>query len=518
MNETRYRRHRSWAWVLVLIYVTAVSVALFLTTYFIDTKGHSDVSFSSILFGANIHGALSNMPEVIAGILGITITVVAIIVELASNRYTPKVTDLFVKAPTNMVVLGFFVVTGLMCIWVSLIGTSEDFVPKVGIAFTVFAISASLIILLPYFVFVFAFLNPHNIVDHMGRSALKAIRTSQQGEGSRRQKKTLAMTGIEQLADVALNAIEHKDKGICMQAIDTLGNLTRDYLEMKDEMPKSWFLLNETLKEDPDFVSMQEEVLDDIEQGRFWFEMKILRQYQMLYGETLNRMRDINYLIAINTRKLAEKAIALGQGQTTTLATKFFNTFLRATINEKDVRTAYNVLNQYRLLAETCLRVGRYDLAIEISQRFKYYGQLGFNTGIPFVLETAAYDLCSLNELAFDLNSPCREDILSVFLEVDKEAEEGHELEASLRGVRKAQIKLATYYLTKGEEGLAKAIFEDMRGELPERLSSIREELASITSKDYWEISDRGINFDYIEPERRAMLKIFFGWFSSEQE
>ena len=35
----------------------------------------------------------------------------------------------------------------------------------------------------------------------------------------------LAVGGIEQLADVALNAIEHKDKGICMHAVDTLGEL-----------------------------------------------------------------------------------------------------------------------------------------------------------------------------------------------------------------------------------------------------------------------------------------------------
>ena len=34
------------------------------------------------------------------------------------------------------------------------------------------------------------------------------------------------------------------------------------------------------------------------------------------------------------------------------LAVKFMNTYLRATLNARDVRTAYNVLNQYRQLAE----------------------------------------------------------------------------------------------------------------------------------------------------------------------
>ena len=37
---------------------------------------------------------------------------------------------------------------------------------------------------------------------------------------------------------------------------------------------------------------------------------------------------------------------------------KFFNTYMRATLNAKDMRTAYNMLNQYRYLAEELLKRG----------------------------------------------------------------------------------------------------------------------------------------------------------------
>jgi hypothetical protein len=515
MTETRYRKSKSYAWIFALIIITAVSAAVYLITYFIDSAGQPGISLSDLLMGSGAENALVNMPEVIAGVLGITITVVAIIVELASNRYTPRVTELFVRSPINLTVLGFFVVTGLMCIWVSLTGSSDDFSPRVGRTVTIFAITASMLVLLPYFAFVFGFLNPHNIIERMGRSTLLAIRRVNRGDDADNLKTKLsAVRGIEQLADVALNSIEHKDKGICMHAVDNLGELTRNYLDTKNEMPKSWFLLDAYLRENPDFMSMQDDVLEDIETDEFWFEMKVLRQYQMLFGETLNRMRDINYLIAINARKLAEKAMRLSQERTASLTVKFFNTFLRATVNERDVRTAYNVLNQYRLLAETAMKMGRNEMAVEIARRFKYYGQLGFAQGLPFVLETAAYDLCGLNELAFDLHSSCGDKLLEIFLEVDKEAEEGHEFEASLRGVRKAQVKLATYYLTHDAQDLARVIFTDMQGELPHRLASIRDELAGITSKDFWEVSDRGVNFDYLGPKRRAQLELFFSWFS----
>jgi len=152
-------------------------------------------------------------------------------------------------------------------------------------------------------------------------------------------------------------------------------------------------------------------------------------------------------------------------------------------------------------------------VAIEIAERFKYYGQLSFSMGLAFILETAAYDLCSLNEMAFEHKVSCQKELLNIFLDVDKEAEEGHALEASLRGVRKAQIKLATFYLTKDATDLAKIIFEDMKSEISTRLHSIHEELASIKSKEFWEISDRGVNFDYLDEKRRAALETYFGWF-----
>jgi hypothetical protein len=519
MEKPRRRNNQSFGWLVALIAISSVSAAVYLTTYFIDAADGDGGGLAQLLFGAGAQGALSNMPEVIAGILGITITVVAIIVELAANRYTPRITELFVHSPINLAALGFFVVTGLLCILTSLTGAAPGFTPRVGTAVTVFAIIACMLLLLPYFAYVFTFLNPHNIIDHMARSALKAIRRGGLGATIRRRRcKRTAVRGIEQLADVALNAIENKDKVICMHAVDALGRLMHDYTSLKPALQRDWFALNTEIRENPDFVSMHKDVLDDLEQGRFWLEMKILRQYQMLYGETLNRMRDINYLIAINTRKAAEDGMAREDDRLVTLAVKFFNTYMRATINGGDVRTAYNVFNQYRLLAENALRAGRDDVAVDSARRFQYYGQLGFAMGLPFVLETAAYDLCALNELAYDLGSERRKELLDIFLEVDKEAEEGHELEASLRGVRKAQVKLATYYLTHGAEDLARVIFDDMRSELSSRLVSIREELEGITSREFWEISDRGVNFDYLEPEQRAALERFFAWFGEVGE
>ena len=162
-------------------------------------------------------------------------------------------------------------------------------------------------------------------------------------------------------------------------------------------------------------MSMSAGVLDAVTSRRIWFEMKILRKYQTLYNEALNKMRDINYLIAINTRHIAEAALRAENDELFDLIVKFFNTYLRATVNARDVRTAYNVLNQYRLLAESALEYGNGERAVEIARYFKYYGLVSFNAKLPFILETVAYDLCSLNEMAFDLKSPATDELLKLF-------------------------------------------------------------------------------------------------------
>lgn len=457
---------------------------------------------------------VQNLPEIFAGVIGIAITVVAIIVELAANRYTSRITELFFRARVNSLVLSFFVVACVQCIWVSFqTSAMVPWSPVVGGGSALLCITASLLLLLPYFVFVFTFLNPQNVIGRLREQTIDEIGEVRDKEADIDQSKAQVIEGIEQLSDIALNAIENKDKSISMDAVDALRDLTFEYLALKPSLAVSWFEVSEPVASNPDFVSMTPDTQLDLQQRKLWLEMKVYRQYQMLYGEALNRTRDINYLIAINTRLLGERVLVDGDLEAHQLVVKFFNTYMRQTINAKDVRTAYNVLNQYRLLAENALEQGETAQVTRIAFYFKYYGQLAFSQGLPFVLETVAYDLCRLNELAYDLDATNLKAMLADFLEVDKESEEEHEHEATLRGVRKAQVKLATYYLVKGATDLAREVWKDMRNELPSRLVSIKQELLQIKSKEYWEVIDRGANFDYLEPTRREKLEEYFSWF-----
>ncbi|MBW2237095.1 MAG: hypothetical protein JRG85_17110 [Deltaproteobacteria bacterium] len=76
-------------------------------------------------------------------------------------------------------------------------------------------------------------------------------------------------------------------------------------------------------------------------------------------------------------------------------------------------------------------------------------------------------------------------------------------------------MQLATYFLSRGDDEHARHVFEDMEHERPERLASIREELLGEDNPDYWEVTDRGVNFGYLPPDRRARVPEFFAWFGN---
>src|SRR5437016_12507377 len=50
-----------------------------------------------------LQNALGNLAQVIAAVLGIAITVVSIVVQLAATRYTSRVADMFFRDRTNLV-------------------------------------------------------------------------------------------------------------------------------------------------------------------------------------------------------------------------------------------------------------------------------------------------------------------------------------------------------------------------------------------------------------------------------
>lgn len=522
-------------WSIPLIMIGAVVVCIYLMSFWLNVLSHTggELSLFDRLINQNLDQARSTVDglgEVMAAVLGLALTVSSIIVQLAATRFTPHITVLFFRARTNVLVLGFFVVSTVFVVWVNFSLDGADYVgPRWDVLFSMLLMTASLLLLFPYFAYVFDFLDPNKIIGRIKANGLDACTTKLGHQSATvEQRQRTAVEAVEHLTNIGLNALQQKDKNIVSTTIDAMCEFCVEYGEMKNGMVRDWFTIPD--RQSPDFVSLSREAIDDLRERRTWLEWKVLRQYQMLFTEGQSQIKDICYLIAINTRRLGHAAAVYGDLRALDLTIKFFNTYLRATINASDIRTAYNILHQYRQLGETVLKIGKRakpsaidkertmnDRAIEIASRLRYYSAVAFQRNLAFIAEVIAYDIGTLCECAFEHASECHDDLLKIFLAVD-DATESADKAKSLRGVRKAQIKLATYYLEYGAVTLARRIADDMHAEDPRRLRSMWNELANLNIREFWEVNDRGSNFDYLPPRQKDMLPRFFRFFEGLKE
>jgi hypothetical protein len=507
-------------WLVPMTLLTSVALAVFWTLYALDQvqeSGSANGALARYLAfdPASITDAVSAVAGMNAAVFGIVITVVSIIVQLSADRYT-GVARMFLRDRVNLLVMGYYVVACVAGVWLS-VALKHDSVPRYTLFGMIWVTTGSLVLMGPYFGYVFWFLEPMNIVARIRSEAVSTARTGSRETGSAAAAEAQAavLSAMEELTDVTSNSISGKDKIIASGAVDALKDFAVEYVRSKNDASDAWFKIGPELRENPDFVAMDPESLSDLERRRTWVEWQVLRQYLGIYNEALANMRDINYLVAIDTRYIGEAAGDLGDEELVALTFRFMNSYLRATLNARDVRTAYNVLNQYRLLVEAMLRNDDSKAALEGVKHMAYYGHVSFDMKLTFVTETVAYDVSSLCQYANELGSEHEDAMVSQFLQLDRPLRVSAQ-ESALLGVRKAQVKLAAYYLMRGLEDKARLIADDMAHEPPERLASIRRSLESVTSKDFWEIIDRGRNFEYMPPAQREWLETFFGWLGVE--
>jgi hypothetical protein len=509
-------------WLAPMVLLSSVALTVFCGFYGLDHvvlragRGSEGALDWYLAFDpGSITDAVSSLAGMIAAVFGIVITVVSIVLQLSATRFA-GVTRMFLRDRLNLTLLGYYVVTCVCGVWLS-VSIKHEFVPKAALVAMLVATTFGLILMVPYFGYVFWFLEPQNIIDRIRAEGLLATRRglSSQKSSAVGQYQARTITAMEELTDVTGSSISNKDKIIASVAVDAIKDYVLEYLKEKPNGREAWFLLLPEARENPDFVAMDPESLTDLENRRAWVEWKAMKQYLGIYNDALGTMRDINYLIAIDTRYIAEAAAARGDEELVRLVLRYMNSYIRGTLNARNVRTAYNVLNQYRILIEFLLRQGHETMAVEGARYLTYYGRTSFGMELSFVTETIAYDLSSLCQVANELSCSCESDVMSAFLELDQPLRSHTDLSA-LMGVRKAQVKLAAYYLMVGKENLARRICNDMRDEPRARLETIRSELEMVTTKDFWEIIDRGRNFEYMPPAQQAMLAQFFGWLGVE--
>lgn len=465
----------------------------------------------------NLTNSLGGLGEVVTAVLGIQITAVAIIVQLSANKYSSKIMEMFIENKVNFIVIGLFVATAINTVLVTNTLT-EDFIPYFSISITLLLIVISLLIVIPHFSYVFNFLRPQNFLDYVKEDTLETLdKLSRKKIAYSNKLKERINNNVNFIGDIAVNFVYQGERAITLISIKTLREILCLYMGIKKELPDEWFDPTGLESTDPDFSNYSPFVMKSIHEKRTLLERKVFRLFEMIFNNSRSTLRDVASGVLLNSKIVALTAIENNDDNSLRNVFQYFNSYLRIAINGKDPRSAFNTMEHYRMVAERLLDTNP-KLVEEISFYFKYYGQEASKNRVLFILETAAHDVCQINELAYIKKVPNIKELLELFLNLDEPINEDSKeeiaaRELSLIGVRIAQVKLAGFYLLNNEAELARAIYTDMQIEPKSRIKKIKDIIFKTNDEEYWEVTSRGINFFYVSPERKEALVEFFKWF-----
>ena len=447
---------------------------------------------------------LDGLAEVMAAVLGLSLTVVAIAVQLAAQRSSAKVVDLFMRDPINAVAFGFMVLSSVYVVVLPALASGRPPVVAIAAAYALTVVNFGL--LLPYVRHVFAFLKPDNVIRTIERAASRSLARAAAGiQGTREvaAARQSVAASIERIADTCLAAIGQQDRNLALHSVRTLERLVCRHHGDRRRLPPAWAEI-----EPATFASLSEGFYEEIVAQGIWVEAKTLMELEHIIRRALGAMDELVSQIASSTRVIGATALEADDDEVVRMVIRFFNTFIRHGLNAGNVRAVYNILEHLRRLAVGVLR-RRTELALQIADHLRYYAHRANAAGVPFVTETIAHDVRVLCQEAHEAAGVDALPFVERFLELDQRPT-GAAGELALVGVRKAQAILGAFFLAQDEPALVARIQGDMRGESRERLLRIRDEILAVTERRFWEITDRGFNFDYVEPAQRRFVRDFF--------
>lgn len=439
-------------------------------------------------------------------LVSMVLTSIALAIPLTANMYTPKLIEIFIKDKVNIAVLAFFVVSSAQAIWATQITWDQGALADRGgvyprftlwLAFESMTLGWS--ILIPYFYYVFRFLNPTNIIARVSDLVVDQVEAipARGAAGAVEQAQRVLEQRIQNLGNVILRAIDRADRDVTLDAIRALKRVVFHYHTRKDALPPEWFAVAPDL-----WVGLSREALQVIRDERIWVEQKCLHQLALAYNASLAKMQDAISAISDVNRELALNAEAAADMGALRLGIRYFNTFIRESVKRRDVHAIFDVFAQYKELARDLLP-GHPEITIEVGRHLKYYADFARANGLQFIYELASYEVESMVEWAYQRNAAPRRDLLAVLLSFDGEA-------ASARIV-KSRLIAGGFFVERGlaeeEAAVAKALEAAPRTLRDEAVREIVETKNPV----FWEVTDRQINIDYVDEPRKRAIREFAG-------
>ncbi len=433
--------------------------------------------------------------------IAIVIVVVVLGVQLTADRYSPRIIDIFIRDRLNGLVLALFLGSIIFTIWVSA-SIKPDYVPFFLVYTAIGLAIVDFIILLPYVRYMFQIMRGETIIAGIRRHAQleigRAIASPQQQAVHRREVRE----SLSQFADIALGSIQEGDTEVALAAIHAVrGLLCNDYIPVKEQLPPHWFTVSHE-----DMPGASDQTVVQVDRTRTWLEHVVLATFVDLMGETPAFRKEIIHAIAITTRDIGRRAVLHGDLELEDLVVRFFNTYFRAALNQRAPTFAYAVMNEYRRLAVD-VSADRPDLPQRVAEHLLRYGRAFDAAGMPFIVGTAAEDVCDL-VVEMAKHDPNRAILLAQLVTENLVAMAPVAQPVSLNGILKATIKLGLWAIAEEQRDILGRVAQGLTSVSPEALENALGRMEVTTERVFWEVSDRVVAYDWVEDHLRKLIPV----------
>src|ERR1700680_1355208 len=428
-----------------------------------------------------------------SGAEGVTISIVIVAVifgiQMTASRYSPRIIGLFTRNLWNTLVLGI----SLTSILYTLLVRSEikpNFVPMWSYAAAVILALINFAILLPYVGYIFEVMRAETLVGSIRRRALYDLKKAAAGRALHRHRREL-LTSINQVTDIALGSMQLGDMPVCLLSIGVLGQfLADDYLKVKKGFGLGWFQVGHA-----ELPGDSDQIVAEVNRAHTWVEYTVLSSFVHLVGLTPVHRKEAVHAMAQATRDLGLAAIQVGDPEVAELCVRFFNTYLRASLNQSAPTFASSTMNEYRRLA----------LAVEAAVHLLRYGRHFDSAGMPAIFGAAAEDVADL-AIEARTRDPQVTRRLAVLLVKNLLDLIPNARPIGLNGLFKAVAKLTFWAMAAEEMDIAHVLIEGIAAVTPDFVDAALDRMETMQNGLFWEVNERVVAFDWVEEPLRAQI------------
>jgi hypothetical protein len=283
-------------------------------------------------------------------------------------------------------------------------------------------------------------------------------------------------------------------------SIEVLGQLIADdYLPIKKGFKPDWFKVGHA-----EMPGASDQILAEVNRGGTWFTYTIMSSFVDMIGLTPVHRKEAVHAIAVSTRNVGLAAIEVGDKEVAEMCVRFFNTYLRAAINQSAPTFASAIMNEYRRLAIGALE-WRPDLAVEAAAHLLRYGRHFDEAGMPAIFGAAAEDVADLAIEARD-RDPQVTHRLALLLVRNLLDLIPNARPIGLNGLFKSVAKLTFWAMAADQRDISHILVEGIAAAPPEFVDAALDRMESMENGLFWEVNERVIAFDWVEQPLRAEI------------